>query len=369
MLVDPGLEEAAMRRSIGVTVIAVLSLLGSLFVLLMGVCIAVLPFVSSKLGSKDSPFSPGLFKLMMVVGALVYIFPAIWGIATSVGLFRLKEWARISMVVFSVLLILMFGFSALMLLVVPFPTTPNQPVEANVISGVRIFTTCFMAGIVGIGIWWVVFFTRASVKKQFVPIQQPVTGTALEAPLLPPDSLIAASVASAPTRPLSLTIIAWLLLVGSLFAPISLFLRYPAAIFTKVVTGWPATLYYLAIAVVGLYVGIGLLRLKPLARSVGVAYYGLFFVNMAVFYLAPGGRTRMLDLMQRSQSIFPGVQTQPWKDWNATQLFDTRFLAVMACIGLLSILAPIYFLVTRRQAFERAAAAAANRGLGTASPN
>lgn len=305
----------------------------------------------------------------MLMAALMYVLPAIWGIATSVGLFRLKEWARISIIVFSVLLILMFGFSALIFLVLPFPTPPNQQVDANVASGVRVFMTTFAGGMVGIGVWWLVFFTRARVKQQFVPLQPLVTGATVGAPQLLTDSPLPASAPAAPSRPLSLTILAWFMLVGCLFVPMSIVLRSPAVFLTKVVTGWPATLYYLAIAVVGLYVGIGLLRLKPLARSVGVAYYGFFFVNKAVFYLAPGGRTRMLDLIQKSLSSFPWVQAEYWQNQVAPQFNTTRFFAMGACLGLAGILVPIYFLVTRKQAFERAAAAAANRGLGTASAN
>jgi len=358
-----------MRRSIGVTVIAVLSLLGSLFALLMGAFVAALPFFSSKFGSKDSPFSPGFFKLMMLLAALMYLLPAIWGIATSVGLFRLKEWARISIIVFSVLLILMSGFSALMFLVVPFPPPQNQAVDANVASGVRIFMTSFAAGMAGIGIWWLVFFTRAKVKQQFVPPQPLVAGATVGTPHLPQDSPLPTSAPTAPGRPLSLTVIAWLLLAGCMFLPISIFLRYPAAVFTKVLTGWPATLYYVAMVIVQLYVGIGLLRLKPLARSLGVFYYAFFFVNMAVFYLAPGGRSRMLDLMQKSLPSFPWMQAERWQNQILPQFNTTPFLVMGACLGLLGVLIPLYFLVTRKQAFERAATAAADRGLGTPSPN
>jgi hypothetical protein len=49
-----------MRRSIGVTVIAVLSLLGSLFTFLLGALVAFVPLLTSKSG-QESPFSPGLF--------------------------------------------------------------------------------------------------------------------------------------------------------------------------------------------------------------------------------------------------------------------------------------------------------------------
>jgi len=347
-----------MRRSIGVTVIAVLSLLGSLFMLLMAALMVLLPFLSSKVESKESPFSPGFFKLMMLLAALMYLLPAIWGIVTSIGLLRLKEWARISIIVFSVLLILMSGFSALMFLVIPMPLPPNQPAAANVMSGVHVFMTLFAAGLMGIGIWWLVFFTRAGVKQQFVPVPAVVASATLEAPQPLPGFPVAVNVPTVPTRPLSLTIIAWLLLVGCVFLPISIWLRYPAAIFTKVVTGWPASAYYLVIVAAQLYVGIGLLRLQRLARSVGVAYYSFFLVNMAVFYLAPGGRSRMLELMQKSLPSFPWSATFRWQNQinpEFTSMLSKGFV-MGACMGLVGLLVPLYFLVTRKEAYERAAA-------------
>lgn len=354
-----------MKRSVGVTAIAVLSLLGSLFALLMGALVAVLPFLSSEFGSQQSPFPPGFFKLIMVLAALMYLLPAIWGIVTSIGLFKLKEWARISIIVFSVLLIGIAGSGGLMFLVVPFRPVPNQAVDANIISGVRIFMTSFAAGLAGIGVWWLIFFTRAKVRQQFVLLRQAAARTISDALPVSTTSFVSASAPTVPTRPLSLTIIAWLLLAGCLWLPITILLRYPAVVFTKVVTGWPAALYYLAAVIVHLYVGIGLLRLKPLARTIGVFYYGFVFVNMAVFYLTPGGRSRMLDLMQKSLPLFPWVRTLDWQNQMAPEFNSMPLL--IACLGLAGLLIPLYFLVTRKQAFEKAAAAA--RGFGGSSRN
>jgi hypothetical protein len=146
------------------------------------------------------------------------------------------------------------------------------------------------------------------------------------------------------------------MLVGSLFIPVSLVLRPPAMFLTRVLTGLPALLFYLAFLAVHLYVGIGLLRLKTTARTVGVAYYGFAFVNAAVFYLAPGGHSRMLDLMHRSLSIYSW--TQAFQDQQLALFDNTPFLVVSACLGLVVMLVPLYFLITRKRAFEEAAAAA-----------
>jgi hypothetical protein len=304
---------------------------------------------------------------MMFIAALVYILPAIWGIITSVGLFRLREWARISIIVFSVLLFLMSAFGGLMFLVVPIPPSSNQAANANVAAGVRIFMTVFAGTMMSVGIWWLVFFTRPRVRQQFVPLRPGVVGgPGVET--LPEDPMARPDVPAIPTRPLSLTILAWFMLVGSPSFLMILLLRYPAPLLTKVLTGWPAILYYLGCAIVHLYVGIGLLRLNPAARRVGVAYYWFLFVNMAVFHLAPGGRPRMLDLIQKTRSSFQWMQTQPWQSQPTLPYNAAPFLVIGVCFGLAGILVPLYFLVTRKQAYERAAAAV-SRDLATSAPN
>jgi hypothetical protein len=349
--IPPPPEATAPSRSGGVTVIAVFAFLGSLCALLMAVFMAFVPFLTSKSGQHDSAASPALVKGMMFMIALAYLGFAIWGVASSIGLFRLKAWARTSTIVFSVLLILGGGFGALGFLLVSFAMPPNQNAAADV-GPVMIFMSVLAAAIAGIGIWWLVYFTRPKVKQQFIPArpldvlnpETPLSGTRPSAPLQP-------------TRPLSLTIIAWMLLAGCPFLPFSVALHYPAGFFTTVLIGWPAALYYLMFLPAHLFIGIGLLRFKPLARNVGVAYYLFVFANTAVFYLFPGGQARILGLMRSSMLVWGRTQAS-----GPFMLFNYKpFLILGACFGLASLAVPLYFLITRGQAFE-AVAAARDRG-------
>jgi len=77
-------------------------------------------------------------------------------------------------------------------------------------------------------------------------------------------------------------------------------------------------------------------------------------VNAGCFYFAPGSRVRFAALMEAQQKIFP------WLFWMQNQPefhFDPLpFMYVGACFGIIVIAIPIYFLVTRKAAFERAAA-------------
>ena len=116
-----------MRRSVGVTVISILSMLGSLLTLGLGVLTMLLPLLMSFSHAGNTPAPPAPFKTLMMLASLMYIVPAIWGVITSIGLFRLRNWARISTIVFSIFLISMGGLSALTMLLIPMPTVPNAP--------------------------------------------------------------------------------------------------------------------------------------------------------------------------------------------------------------------------------------------------
>jgi hypothetical protein len=87
---------------------------------------------------------------------------AAWGIATSIGLFRLRNWARLSILVFSVLLVLMSAPSGLMALLMPFPAPRGA--DPSFTTVMRVGMGAFWLGLLAIGIWWLVFFNRAKVK-------------------------------------------------------------------------------------------------------------------------------------------------------------------------------------------------------------
>ena len=349
-----------MKRSIGVTVIAVLSLLGSVLTLLMGVLMGWVMFRAPVASPDQYPGSPAFFKAMLFAGVLIYVVPAIWGICTSIGLFRLRDWARISIIAFAVLLILTGGFGILMSLVIPLPTPSHLPSDRSIEVGVRLSMGLFSAALLGLGIWWVAFFSRKKVRQQFVGLR---AGIVYGAPPQVSDSLqLPPTMETVPRirqRPLSIAILAWFLLAGCALIPLNVLLRAPAVLFTKVVTGYPAAVYYLALAGVQLYIGIGLLRLRPAARIVCIWYLAYGFVNAAVFYLAPGGHARMLSLIEKQQSMFPWIQ--PGQNQFLQQVDLTPLLIVGACVGLAVLAVPLYFLVTRRQAFESAGTAAAGQ--------
>jgi hypothetical protein len=345
-----------MKRSVGVTVIAILSLLGSALTFVMGILMLAVMVLAPVPRANQFPGSPILFKVFFIAISLMYMLPAVWGILSGVGLWRLKNWARISTIVFSVLLILMGGFAGLVSFVVPFPATPSNAANPQVIFVVRMAMGIFWLTQLGIGIWWLVFLNRSKVKEQFGQAAQVVAAPTALQPAYPAQSVSVSAVGpGVAKRPLSITIIAWFMLAGCLFLPLGLVMRGPVILFTKILMGWPAVWVYLAFTAAQLGIGLGLLRVKPAARMAAIIYFVFAFVNSAVFYFAPGGHARMLGLLESQQSMFPWMRLfQSQAEFH----FDFGpFLIMGAVLGLVVISVPLYFLVTRKVPFENAAAA------------
>ena len=147
-----------MRRSASVTIAATVSLLGSLLSLGLGLASAFAVLIARK-------SNPDLNEPLVLSGIAIAIFVllvgAIWGIVTSRGLFRLRFWARISVLVFSILLAIT-GLAG----TVAFPFVTTRPAAAGFTDG-KFGMAWLYAILTAIGIWWFVLFTRFSVRQQF----------------------------------------------------------------------------------------------------------------------------------------------------------------------------------------------------------
>jgi hypothetical protein len=338
-----------MKRSPGITFAAVIALIGSIFTLLFGLLMLAIMMFAPIPTPSQSPVSPTFMRAMFVLLSLFYLLPAIWGIVTSIGLFRLRNWARISIIIFSVPLLLLGVFAGLVSLLMPVPAGVDTASNPSIILAIRLGMGLFWLTMIGIGVWWLILFTRTSVRAQFAAAPAP-GAMALPAPpnqgMSPPIT-----VPTGPRRPLSITIIAWLLLVGCGLLPANLLLKAPMVLFTTMITGWAAAAFCVAYAIANFFVGRGLLRLQPWARKAAIGLYGFGLLNTAVFYFAPGGRARMVALMENQRSMF-GWETmlpnQPLVHMDLGPLFP-----IFAMLGLIGAALPIYFLMTRKAAFER----------------
>jgi hypothetical protein len=335
-----------MNRPTGVTVVAVLSLIGSALLVLMSIMMAaVMAFVPVP-EEMEAPMSPVFFKVLFLLAALLFFLPALWGIISGIGLYRMKNWARISTISFAVLLIFTSGFQLLMSFFMAAPPGATDPMSESVMIAMRLLMAAFSLLLLGIGIWWLVYLTRPKVVQQFQPVSPPATEEAsrsMQDPAGPP------SVMGSSRRPASITIIAWFLLSSCLLIPLIFVMHAPAILFTEILIGRPAVLVYLIHLAVLLYCGIGLLRLKPAARLTTIGYFIFGIVNVAIFFGAPGGGARFRTLMDMQRSLIPWMPTI--QDPSLIQ-FNPMPLVISGIIGNLALFAVLlYFLISNKKSF------------------
>jgi hypothetical protein len=302
-------------RWIGIRVSAVISILGSLALLL----IAGLMLVSALMNppAPEAPAPPFPIKYFLIGMANVVIFLAAWGIATAVGIFRRRRWARMSILIFSALLELFGVLGAAMMAVIPLPETPGA--DPRVMSFVRAAIVGFYCGLAAIGTWWLVLFNLQRSQPYF---SGPVT-------------------TSEPVRPLSITIISGYFLFGALCClPMALF-RFPFMFMGIIFKEVGAVCIYLALVAVQLYLGLGLLRLSERARVTGIAYFCVMLVS-GIISVVPSRQQELMRQMRLTYSWMnqPGQANYEFQhSWPFT-------LLMLLLAGL-----PIFFLIRRRAAF------------------
>jgi hypothetical protein len=321
------------QRSDGVTAATVIVFIGSSLALLYGAFAALLPsFVPS--GPQQAPF----LRYTLIGVAIFELAFAIWGILSGIGLVLLREWARISMVVFSVLLLIC---SLPALLITPFvpmgqgPGVPtNAEIPANAVLMIKIGIEVFYGIMVGIGVWWLWFFNTRSVKEQFRSVTPEV---------------FSETVPLRPGRPLSISIIGCLMVISSFIVLPFLFLHFPFLFLGVLLTGRKASLVILAWCAVQATAGVGLLRLQPWGRilSICVFIFGLF--NGAATFLVPGAANRLSQVIETVQArMGTPMSPQPF------MMHASMWIGGIAGVAFAAI--QLWFVITRKKAFEASSA-------------
>jgi len=269
-----------MSRPAGVTVSAVFLILGSALTALIGVFMLLAP----SLVPPNSP-QPPFAQAIMVITATVLFGCALWGVLTGVGLFRMRRWARISIVVIGALLVIFCGLSLLMIFIVPQLTPEFEPASGMGIV-VGIMFTFYLIPI-AFGVWWLIYFNRTAVKAAF---------------------LAGASVSAkeGPRRPLSIAVIAWhAIAFGIMTTPYALS-SWPAFFFGIVLTGWVAKLIYFSFGAAELAIGAGLLKLKPWSHTAAVWFCTLTMVLNTMSAFLPDKAARMNEMTRDHPPEFQG---------------------------------------------------------------
>ena len=118
-----------MKKSFGVTASAIVALLGSL--LMLGLCVVLCLVLLLSPGR--GPMPPET-KLGMVLGLGIFGFLGAWGTATAIGLLRLRNWGRVSILIFATLLALTGVAATPAILLIPAPPTAPPMESAEIFA-------------------------------------------------------------------------------------------------------------------------------------------------------------------------------------------------------------------------------------------
>jgi len=313
------------QRSAGITASAVVAILGSIGTFLMGAVMALNAFlIGTTPGASRLPNQPAPAPLALAVIMAVFYFAfSAWGISSAVGLLQLRNWARRCFLIFGGLLAFLSFCTAagslIAALALPGTMPPAANVQPELIRAVAVvFIAISLIG-VAIAVWWLVYFNRSSVKAAF-------------------DGGAVAS-----TRrqfPLSISIVAWLLVAGGVINAIQMLLPYPLVLFGIVLRGWAASLALAFLAAVSLSAGIGLVKKRVEAHSLAVGYFGFGILNLVSYLVLPGSFARMQDLVRETQSS----QALPVSAMNPLLVFGML-------IGVVGTSAILWFLIKARRPF------------------
>jgi hypothetical protein len=306
------------QRPAGITAAAAVAVLGSigtfLFAGLMGLNALVLSTSPAAAPLPNQPATPPIALLAII--AIAYSGFGVWGIASAVGLLRLKNWARRCFVIFGVLLafvsVFMTAGSIVAGVVAPAAAQLPSNVPRGLITGV--FLAVALVGLIcfGIAIWWLVYFNRPAIKAAFM------------------GEVVASE---PPQLPLTVTIVAWLLMTGGVIGAVEMFTPYPLLVFGMVLRGLPASLALALFAAVGLTAGIGMLQKRVDAHSLAIGYFGFGVLNVLSYFVVPGALARMEEVYRETQ----GSQAPPAAFTNSIMMF-ALFIGFAGCSAILLLL-------------------------------
>ena len=267
------------------------------------------------------------------------LFCAVFLVVVGIQVIRLKNWARIALLIVAGCLLFFGVIGFAVIIVTIFGATPTAPLVSKAVLASVLAVTYGIP--VVIALWWVILLTRTSVVTQFH------SPAALESQ----SPVISTFRLSKPGCPLAVRIIGWYLASFVLFVPFLPFFpkRIPAFFFGHFFRG-PAALIFLFLYFALLIIpGFGLLLLKRWSYPLTIASQLLVCANGLAATFSP-------TYTEMVRSALAGMSLPELPPTAEQMLNYSRYF------NLLSLTIPIAILVTllvvRRQFFAAASGTA-----------
>jgi hypothetical protein len=354
-----------MRRPTGVVVSCIILGFGTLILLMVSVAF---------LFGQPTPDASVMSGVMIGIG-IICLIPTAWAAITVVGLARMKNWARYSIIIIGAGLVL-FSLLGLLgtvasqaLLATTQQSTGQSP--AMLRMGMMINAMTFFA-MMGVGIWWIIYFALRNTRDAFtlaaapqapaipsyIPPPSPYAASSYEVasyipapdpndpndpPVPSPVVMLDQSIAAPPPppgRPLTITIIAVLAFIGLVFMIPYTFFPFPMFLFGVEFTGWSGHLVMAGFAIATGLTGIGLWQMKKIGLYAAYVFYALGVLNCATFLL-PSVRAHMFayqrDIMRTNPMATP--QAVAFQSQLTTAIMMPMMIfSVTICLALLILL-------------------------------
>ena len=277
------------KRSASVTAAAVVAILCSLF-LLLSFSMALLAVLLVKLPGTASELPPSVRTFGLAIQSFM-ICLSLFGVATGIGLLYLRNWARISVLIWG-------GFSVFFGLIgIPiafltqFPPSPSSPaLPAESMQAVRWILLVIYGIPLLIGLWWLILFNRKSVKAQFAGQEESADQ----------------GLPRKPACPLPIAVLAWFYVasvLNLLFLPLLSF-HLPLFVFGRVLHGSTGGAVLILSSLAFAVAGVGLLKLKPWSYSLTIGLQLFWLASSVVSVLTPNYGAVMDSYMKEVQASF-----------------------------------------------------------------
>jgi hypothetical protein len=320
------------KPSASVLAAAIVAIIGSLLAV-AGISLGLLGLLFTPLPQADLPAN---FKAIAEFSMVAFLCVAGFGIVTGINLIRLKNWARLSALVWAGITVIFGSIALASILIITFPTaTAGAPVNMQY---VKAMVALMYGAPILVGIWWLVIFNQSSVKTQFADIGRSTGAIAAH------DS----PVSGKPSCPLPVAIIAGFMLfsVLGMFAIPLMHMPVFMIMYGYPLRGELGAFVFASNAVLYLAAAIGLLTLKKWSYLLIIGLTVLWMTSGLVTFLSPN----FASIMQEQMALMHLAETSA----TSLQVLQNRIFAVFALVPGALILGILFYY--RRQ-FLRACAA------------